>query len=147
NDCATSDGAIDPDTMSEACVYTADDRPYSLPGTDASDIVVIAGHTGAGVPAVFNDLYNGSAEEHQVSIGDEMFIRTQESGDLGLGREASEMEEPEASGFAQSEGMWGTSATPGRLLTISCLQPTNILNAAVKNAVVGWQFDRVVDAI
>lgn len=147
NDCATSDGAIDPDTMSEACVYTADDRPYSLPGTDASDIVVIAGHTGAGVPAVFNDLYNGSAEEHQVSIGDEMFIRTQESGDLWLVYEATDMHEPEKSGLSQSEEIWGTSATPGRLLTISCIQPPNLLKAAVKNAVVGWQYDRVVDAI
>lgn len=48
--CAVTDGAIDPDTMSEACTYTSDDRPYSQPGTDASDIVVIAGHTGASMP-------------------------------------------------------------------------------------------------
>ena len=30
---------------------------------------------------------------------------------------------------------------PGRLLTISCIQPANPLKAAVRNAVVGWQFE------
>ena len=145
--CATTDGAIDPDSMSKACTYTADDRPYSLPGTDASDIVVIAGHTGAGVPAVFNDLYDGSADKHQVHIGDELFVRTEESGDLWLVYEATDLHEPEKSGLSQSEEIWGTSATPGRLLTISCIQPANLLQAAVKNAVVGWQYSRVVDAI
>ncbi|MDN6245665.1 MAG: hypothetical protein L0J38_03890 [Corynebacterium casei] len=145
--CAVTDGAIDPDTMSEACTYTSDDRPYSQPGTDASDIVVIAGHTGAGVPAVFNDLYDGTADEHQVSVGDELFIRTEESGDLWLVYEATDLHEPEKSGLSQSAEIWGTSATPGRLLTISCIQPPNLLQAAVKNAVVGWQYSRVVDAI
>lgn len=145
--CAVTDGAIDPDTMSEACTYTSDDRPYSQPGTDASDIVVIAGHTGAGVPAVFNDLYDGTADEHQVAVGDELFIRTEESGDLWLVYEATDLHEPEKSGLSQSAEIWGTSATPGRLLTISCIQPPNLLQAAVKNAVVGWQYSRVVDAI
>ncbi|WP_313550765.1 hypothetical protein [Corynebacterium sp.] len=145
--CAVTDGAIDPDTMSEACTYTSDDRPYSQPGTDASDIVVIAGHTGAGVPAVFNDLYDGTADEHQVAVGDELFIRTEESDDLWLVYEAMDLHEPEKSGLSQSAEIWGTSATPGRLLTISCIQPPNLLQAAVKNAVVGWQYSRVVDAI
>ena len=145
--CAVTDGAIDPDTMSEACAYTSDDRPYSLPGSNASDIAVIAGHTGAGVPAVFNDLYDGTAERHQVSIGDELFVRTEESGDLWLVYEATDLHEPEKSGLSQSEEIWGTSATPGRLLTISCIQPPNLLQAALKNAVVGWQYSRVVDVV
>ena len=145
--CATTDGAIDPDTMSKACTYTSDDRPYSLPGTDASDIVVIAGHTGAGVPAVFNDLYDGNADEHKVHIGDELFVRTEGSGDLWLVYEATDLHEPEKSGLSQSEEIWGTSATPGRLLTISCIQPPNLLKVAVKNAVVGWQYSRIVDAV
>ena len=145
--CAVTDGAIDPDSMSEACAYTSDDRPYSLPGSNASDIAVIAGHTGAGVPAVFNDLYDGTAGEHQVSIGDELFVRTEESGDLWLVYEATDLHEPEKSGLSQSEEIWGTEATPGRLLTISCIQPPNLLQAAVRNAVVGWQYSRVVDAV
>lgn len=33
--CRVVDGAIDPDTMDKACTYTAADRPYSLPGTNA----------------------------------------------------------------------------------------------------------------
>ncbi|WP_241807368.1 hypothetical protein [Corynebacterium diphtheriae] len=35
---------------------------------------------------------------------------------------------------------------PGRLLTISCIQPANLLEAAVKNAVVGWQYRGVATA-
>ena len=30
---------------------------------------------------------------------------------------------------------------PGRLLTISCVQPSNLLANSVRNAVVGWQLE------
>ena len=75
--CRVVNGAINPDSMNKACTYTAEDRPYSLPGTTAQDIVVIAGHTGAGVPGVFNNLYDGSANEHKVHLGDKLYVRTQ----------------------------------------------------------------------
>ena len=54
--CRVVNGAINPDSMNKACTYTAEDRHYSLPATTAQDIVVIASHTGVGVPGVFNNL-------------------------------------------------------------------------------------------
>ena len=69
-DCRVVDGKIDPKSMDKACALTGEGYPYELPGTDAGDIVVVAGHTGAGVDAVFNKLYDGKAERHTVATGD-----------------------------------------------------------------------------
>ncbi len=144
--CRVLNGSINPKTMDKACTYTADDKPYSLPGTDAPDISVIAGHTGAGVSAVFNDLYDGSAMEHKVTIGDKLYLRTKNSGDDWLVYEATDLHAPDKSGLADDASVWGDGPMPGRLLTISCIQPANLLEAAVKNAVVGWQYRGVATA-
>ncbi|HFG8947752.1 hypothetical protein ACL1HZ_10155 [Corynebacterium striatum] len=141
DNCRVLDGTINPDTMDKACTYTADDRPYSLPGTNAEDIVVIAGHTGAGVPAVFNKLYDGAANEHKVSIGDKLYVRTKNSDQNWLIYAATDLHDPDKQGLAGDSSAWGDDATPGRLLTISCIQPANPLEAAVRNAVVGWQYE------
>ncbi|MBU5654574.1 sortase [Corynebacterium aurimucosum] len=143
--CRIKDNKINPDSMNKACTYTAEDKPYSLPGTDAQDIVVIAGHTGAGVPAVFNNLYDGRADEHKASIGDKLYLRTQSSGAQWLVYTATDLHDPSKEGLEQDEDIWGTDAQPGRLLTISCIQPANPLAAAVRNAVVGWQFEGVAE--
>lgn len=145
-DCLFKDGAIDPSTLSEACVYTAENRPYSLPGTDASDIVVVAGHAAAGVPAIFDKLYDPSNEHHTVTIGDAMYIRTEQSGDRWLKYEATDLHEPEKTALAQSKEIWGDGPMPGRLLTVTCIQPANPFAPSVKNAVVGWQLQGVVSA-
>jgi len=139
--CRVVDGAINPDTMDKACTYTADDRPYSLPRTNADDIVVIAWHTGAGVPAVFNKLYDGAANEHKVSIGDKLYVRTKNSDQNWLTYTATDLHDPDKQGLAGDSSVWGEDAMPGRLLTTSCIQPANPLEAAVRNAVVGWQFE------
>lgn len=144
--CRIKDNKINPDSMSKACTYTADDKPYSLPGTDAQDVVVVAGHTGAGVPAVFNNLYDGSADEHKASVGDKLYLRTQNSGEQWLVYTATDLHDPSKDGLEQDESIWGTDPQPGRLLTISCIQPANPLAAAVRNAVVGWQFEGVTEA-
>lgn len=146
NDCKYKDGAIDPSTLSEACVYTAEDRPYSLPGTDSPDIVVVAGHAAAGVPAIFDKLYDPSNEHHTISIGDAMYVRTEQSGDRWLKYEATDLHEPEKTALSQSTDIWGTGPMPGRLLTLTCIQPANPFAPSVKNAVVGWQFQGVVGA-
>ena len=138
--CRTVNGVIDPVTLDLACVYTSDDRPYQLPGTDAEDIVVIAGHTGGGVSAVFDDLYDGRTDEHRVNVGDVMYIRTVDSGDQWLSYTASDLHDPPKTGLATSDDIWGTEPTPGRLLTISCVQPANPFAPSVRNAVVGWQY-------
>lgn len=138
--CRSVNGAIDPATLDLACTYTSEDRPYQLPGTDAEDIVVIAGHAAAGTPAVFDDLYNARTDEHQVQVGDLMYIRTLESGENWLAYTATDLHDPPKTGLSMSDEIWGTEATPGRLLTISCIQPINPFAPAVRNAVVGWQY-------
>ena len=142
--CRVVDGAINPATRDLACAYTADGRPYSLPGTDAGDIVVIAGHTGLGVSGVFDRLYNGREDKHNVSLGDDLYVRTQDSGDLWLKYTATDLHDPEKQGLPDSTDIWGEGPMPGRLLTISCIQPANPFAPSVRNAVVGWQFSEVV---
>ncbi|VFB07993.1 Uncharacterised protein [Corynebacterium striatum] len=144
--CRVKNGAIDPETMAKACTYTAADRPYSLPGTNAPDITVIAGHTGAGVPAVFNNLYDGGANKHKVALGDKLYLRTANSGDNWLVYSATDMHDPVKEGLAEDPAIWGEGPMPGRLLTISCIQPPNLLEASVRNAVVGWQFEGITAA-
>lgn len=146
NVCQYKNGAIDPSTLSEACVYTAEDRPYSLPGTNAQDIVVVAGHAAAGVPAVFDKLYDPGNGRHTVTIGDALYVRTEASGDRWLKYQATDLHEPEKTALSQSQDIWGTAPMPGRLLTITCIQPANPFAPSVKNAVVGWQFQGVVNA-
>ncbi|MDU0478469.1 hypothetical protein QVA66_04345 [Staphylococcus chromogenes] len=138
--CRYRNGAIDPESMDKACIYTAQDRPYVLPGTGSTDLVVIAGHTGAGVPGVFNALYDGAANKHTVTVGDQLFVRTAASGDRWLVYNATDLHSPDKKTLGEDTSVWGDGPMPGRLLTISCIQPPNPLAASVKNAVVGWQF-------
>lgn len=144
--CRFKDGAIDPATLDKACVYTADDKPYSLPGTSAEDIVVIAGHAAAGVPAVFDKLYDAPAEKHTVTPGDTMYLRTATSGDRWLMYQATDLHSPDKEGLPQSAEIWGNVPMPGRLLTITCVQPANPFQDSVRNAVIGWQLQGVVGA-
>ena len=144
-DCRFKDGAIDPDSLSEACAFTAADKPYALPGTTSEDIVVIAGHAAAGVPAVFDKLYDVKEQRHTVKTGDTMYLKTKESGDRWLKYQATDLHEPDKKGLSQSAEIWGNVPMPGRLLTISCIQPANPFEDAVRNAVIGWQLQGVAD--
>lgn len=148
-DCRVTGGNIDPATMDLACAYTAPERPYSLPGTDSADVVVVAGHTGAGVDAVFNSLYDGDAGRHRVQVGDVAYLRTEASDAAGgawLKYTATDLHEPQKELLAGDPDVWGTAATPGRLLTISCIQPP-FYAPSVRNAVVGWQLAGVVGPV
>lgn len=143
-DCRVKDGALNPSSMTKACAYTAPDKPYELPGPGAGDLTVIAGHTGAGVPGVFDALYDSGADASRVSVGDTLYLRTEDSADAWLKYEATDVHAPQKAGLADDASIWGTGPIPGRLLTISCIQPPNLLADAVRNAVVGWQFVGVV---
>lgn len=143
-DCRVVDGAIDPKSLDKACAYTDPGKPYALPGTNAEDIVVIAGHTGAGFSAVFNKLYDGTREHHNVNPGDSLYLRTAASGEDWLKYTATDLHAPEKSALSGDPEIWGTGPMPGRLLTISCIQPANLLADSVRNAVVGWQFEGTV---
>ena len=146
-DCRVKDGAINPASMGKACAYTAEGKPYQLPGPGAGDLVVVAGHTGAAVHGVFDGLYDARANAHNVREGDTLYLRTQDSRAAGkwLEYRATDLHNPKKEGLADDASVWGTEPMPGRLLTISCIQPVNPLAAAVRNAVVGWQFAGVVD--
>lgn len=145
NPCRVKDEKINPATLDKACTYTADDKPYSLPGTDAKDIVVIAGHTGAGVDAVFNNLYDGTKNTHTIHLGDKLYVRTSTSGTKWLMYTATDLHDPQKGVLAEDESIWGTGPMPGRLLTISCVQSANLLAASVRNSVIGWQLDEPVE--
>ena len=146
NDCRAHDGTIDPATLDLACAYTAPDRPYSLPGSQAEDIVVTAGHTGSGVEAVFDKLYDGSADHHTVREGDVLYLRTEASGEAWLKYTATDFHDPVKASLSSDASIWGYGPTPGRLLTISCIQPP-FYQQSVRNAVVGWQFQGVVGPV
>lgn len=142
--CLNKDGKIDPTTLHLACAYTADDRPYSLPGSTAKDIAVVAGHAAAGVPAVFDKLYDPDHERHTITVGDALYIKTEASGEKWLKYEATDLHEPEKTALADDPAIWGTGPIPGRLLTITCIRPANPFAPSVRNAVIGWQFTSVV---
>ena len=144
--CRLKNGVIDPASLSDACIFTADNKPYSLPGSESEDIVVIAGHAAAGVPAVFDKLYDASSQTHTISPGDPLYLRTEASGDTWLKYQATDLHEPEKEGLSQSADIWGTGPMPGRLLTITCIQPANPFQDSVRNAVIGWQYQGVVTA-
>ncbi|MBX4298587.1 hypothetical protein K4H04_22790, partial [Mycobacterium tuberculosis] len=91
----------------------------------------------AGVSAVFNQLYDGKAQHHNVAPGDSLFMRTEASGGDWLKYTATDLHEPDKGALADTPEIWGTGPMPGRLLTISCIQPANPLAGSVRNAVVG----------
>ena len=47
-------------------------------------------------------------------------------------------------GLANDTSVWGTAPIPGRLLTIGCLQPTDLSQASTRNVVVAWDLGAVV---
>lgn len=143
--CAVKSDAMAPNTMTEACVYVSHEKRYELPGSDAPDIVVVAGHTGAGVRAVFDRLYDGAADTHTITIGDALYVRTADSGERWLRYRATDLHDPEKGALPTDASVWGVDPTPGRLLTINCIQLANLLAQSVRNAVVGWQYDGVAE--
>ena len=147
--CRVRADALDPATLDKACVYTAPEKPYSLPGPGAEDLVVVAGHTGAGVHGVFDQLFDGSSDQHTIRVGDMLYLRTADSEAAGgkwLSYRATDLHDPVKEVMASDVDIWGDGPRPGRLLTISCIQPRNILADSVRNAVIGWQFSSVLDA-
>lgn len=143
--CRLTDGALDPVNMDTACYYVADDRPYSLPGSDAPDVSVLAGHAASGRAAVFDDLYDAAADTFTPEKGDELLVRTEAGGDKWLVYEAVDFHSMDKASLGGDEDVWGTGPVPGRMLTISCIQPRNPFSAATHNVIVGWEYAGVSD--
>lgn len=143
--CPLTGGALDPANLDSACYYVADDRPFSLPGSEAPDVSVIAGHAAAGRPAVFDALYDTAGGAFTLREGDELLVRTKAGGGTWLVYRATDFHAIDRTDMGGDPDVWGEDATPGRLLTISCIQPRNPLAEASENVVVGWEFAGVSD--
>lgn len=142
--CPVVDDMLDPDRdrLDEACYYVAPDKPYSLPGTDAPDIAVFAGHTSRKVDAAFNWLYDWTGQKFSVELGDELWVRTEASGSTWLVYTAESLHTPnKLGGLAEDTTIWGTEPVPGRLLTIGCLQPLDRNLPSSENVVVVWTYE------
>ncbi len=144
--CPLVDGALKPATLAEACYYTAADKPYQLPGSSTSDLSVLAGHTWRTGEAVFNALYDWRTQTFRVQVGDELWLRTDASGDQLLVYRAVQTYTP-AKGdgpdsLMRSTQVWGADGEtlPGRLLTIACLQPEDLAVKSSRNIVIAWQY-------
>ena len=140
--CPLTDGALDPPTLDTACYYVADDRPYSLPGTDAPDISVLAGHAASGRDAVFDDLYDNGADTFTLRRA----TNTRAGGDRWLVYEATDFHGIDKASLGGSAEVWGDGPMPGRMLTTSCIQSRNPFAAATPNVIVGWTFAGLADA-
>ncbi|MGV0325885.1 hypothetical protein ACUY2E_02790 [Corynebacterium confusum] len=90
---------------------------------------------------MFNNLYDGSANGHKVHRGDKLYVRTQNSGQNWLIYTATDLHDPDKQGLSDDAAISGEGPMPGHLLTISCNQPANPLEPAVRNGVVGWQYE------
>lgn len=143
--CPVVNGLLDPDRTAYgvACFYTAADKPYTLPASGTKDVTVLAGHTYRFGQAAFNVLYDWKAQTFAAAAGDELWLRTEASGDQWLVYRAIAFHTPPKSGLATDASVWGTGPLPNRLLTIGCLQPTDLKKAATQNVVVAWDFARV----
>ncbi|WP_245532924.1 sortase [Corynebacterium ulceribovis] len=138
--CPLTDGALNPPTLKTVCYFTAPDRPYTLPSTDSKDVTVVAGHAGAGIPSVLDGLYDNG---YTMDLGDELLIRTADSGDSWLVYKVTDRHSPDKPELGDDKEIWGEDATPGRLLLISCIMPGNPFAQSTQNVVLGFEFSGV----
>lgn len=143
--CPMTDRGLDPVHLMDVCFYTADDKPYVLPSTDQKDVAVMAGHANTRIPGVFDDIFDAEKQEFNVKSGDELRVRTKASGSKWLVYKATDFHTPTKEDLAIDDGVWGSEPTPGRLLLLTCLRAAEPDAPALRNAVVGYQFDRVED--
>jgi hypothetical protein len=143
---------LDPDRndFTKACYFVNKEYPYSLPGTDAPDIAVLAGHTSRLLPsASFNVFYDWRKAQFTVRKDDELWGKTAKSGKHWLVYKAADLLTPKkyaASGsvsLMNDPAVWGTAPTPGVLVTIGCLQPKEAGKHSSENIAIKWQFSRV----
>lgn len=131
--CRFEDGRILPPVPGEACIYIADDRPYALPGTDAHDIVVLAGSE------VFASLYNADQKAQTIIPGDELYLRTEVSGDNWLKYQAVDLHDASAGNLGGAPEIWGEGPVPGRLLTITVVPGDPAASPDNGAPIIGWQ--------
>ena len=138
-DCRLIEGAVVSSSADRACAFTVDDRPYVLPGTSSSDIVVLAGD------AADTGAFRLLGGDQSLSPGDSMYLETRESGGRWLKYQVTDLHKPYVGALPQTTEIWGNVPMPGRLLTIARIGDTGSSDDEVSFAVVGWQLQEVVD--
>ena len=135
--------------MDQACVaYRPGEKDWSaklqLPGTDNDGQVVMFGHTWRQGAAAFNLLYDWQAQRTMLRAGDEMWVKTEASGNRWLVYTyTGEMRTPAKPNLSSNQWAWPEKPHPGRLLTIGCRQPDNLGIHSYENLVFEWMFSRV----
>ena len=135
--------------MDQACVaYRPGEKDWSaklqLPGTDNDGQVVMFGHTWRQGAAAFNLLYDWQAQRTMLRAGDEMWVKTEASGNRWLVYTyTGEMRTPAKPNLSTNQWAWPEKPRPGRLLTIGCRQPDNLGIHSYENLVFEWMFSRV----
>lgn len=137
---------IDPDRskLMEACYLVGSKYVYELPGSEARDVVVLAGHTSRKRDTAFNPLYDWRNGRFTIALGQEMWVRTVASGDQWLVYRAVSTYTPgKYGGLMNDKEIWGSAPTPGVALTIGCAQPSDLSAHSSENIVIKWQFSGV----
>jgi hypothetical protein len=142
---------LDPDRSdyTKACYFVSPDYASELPGTNAPDVSIFAGHTWRNGAAAFNILYDWKKGQFLVRAGDEVWVKTIASGKRWLVYKATDTLKTAkyaAKGkvtLMNDPAVWGTKPTPGVLITVGCLQPKNTNLHSSENIVIKWKFARV----
>ena len=131
--CNWVDGSIDPDRtkMEAACYATKRDKPYVLPGTQAKDVAVIAGHTMKQVKGdkrqiAFNPLRQWTRDRVMLRSGDAVEVYTKASQKVAkscrLVYQVDKYWEIDKGRLAGADEVWGKKPMPNTLLLIGCKQ-------------------------
>lgn len=131
--CNWVDGSIDPDRtkMEAACYATKRGKPYVLPGTQAKDVAVIAGHTMKQVKGdkrqiAFNPLRQWTRDRVMLRTGDTVEAYTKASQKVAkscrLVYQVDKYWEIDKGRLAGADEVWGKKPMPNTLLLIGCKQ-------------------------
>ena len=131
--CNWIDGSIDPDRtkMEAACYATRRGKPYVLPGTQAKDVAVIAGHTmkqikGDKRQIAFNPLRQWTRDRVMLRAGDTVEVYTKASQKVAkscrLVYQVDKYWEIDKGRLAGADEVWGKKPMPNTLLLIGCKQ-------------------------
>ena len=131
--CNWVDGNIDPDRtkMEAACYATRRGKPYVLPGTQAKDVAVIAGHTmkqikGDKRQIAFNPLRQWTRDRVMLRAGDTVEVYTKASQKVAkrcrLVYQVDKYWEIDKGRLVGADEVWGKKPMPNTLLLIGCKQ-------------------------
>lgn len=153
NPCPIVDGKIDPDRSDYmvTCVVKGSNLAAKLPGTSSPNTTMIVGHTWRAKPtwqgsvgyAAFNALYDWETDKYTVSVGAEIWVKTQASGSKWLVYTIMGFSEPTK--MVGNDDLWDFADTPApnTLKLVGCQQPSDYALDSTNNIVVEAAISRV----